>query len=902
MTVRKYTSRSQQTTLSSAVTSGATVIPVTNASTLLAGTTISAGQTFTIVIDPDTALEEIVEVTSASSNNLTVTRAVDMSGASAQDHSSGAVVRHMIIGRDLREANLHIEATAAYNDGTGTHTLHGLTTSDGVITGTTATQTLTNKTLTTPVVNGATLSGTITSTATVTGGTITGATITGLSSAGMVSSSATPKDYVDSILGSATAAATSAASAATSATAAATSATSAAASATAAATSATSSAASATASAASASTATTQATAAATSATSAAASATAAASSAGTATTQATAAATSATSAAASATAAATSATSAAASATASAASASTATTQATNAAASATAASTSATSAAASATAAATSATSAAVSATAAATSAASALTSQTAAATSASSAATSATAAATSAADALTSANSAATTYDNFDDRYLGAKTSAPTVDNDGNPLLTGALYFNSTLAAMYVWTGTVWSVMATSGDIESVSVTSPLTGGGASGAVTVGIQAATTAQSGAIQLTDSTTSTSTSTAATPNSVKSAYDLANAAIPKSLADAKGDLVTATADNTPARLAVGNNGETLVADSSTSTGLRYQEPLNLNPVLNSGFDIFQRGTASTAIGSGTFLADRWQAARVGFAAGGSQSRQVTGDTTNLPSIQYCLRVQRDSGNTSTANLIVGQNVESVNSIPYAGKTITFSFYARAGANYSSASSVLTTNVASGTGTDQNLITAGTLTGIDSTITNHTLTTTWQRFTVTKNVASTATQLAFQFSNLPVGTAGANDYFEVTGVMINVGSVAYPFRRTTGTIQGELGACQRYYERWSLETSNFTFPGFNASTTNGYHSWHFHTKKRSEPTISVNAAGDFSVRTPGGNITCTAFSTIGTTTDGAWLSTTVASGLGSGNGNFLVNSGVSPFIQASSEL
>jgi hypothetical protein len=490
MTVRKYTSRSQQTTLSSAVTSGATVIPVTNASTLFAGVTLTAGQTFTVVIDPDTALEEICDVTSASSNNLTVTRAVDMSGASAQDHSSGAVIRHMIIGRDLRESNLHIEATAAYNDGTGVHTLHGLTTSDGVITGTTATQTLTNKTFTTPVIAGATLSGTITSTATVTGGTITGATITGLSSAGMVSSSATPKDYVDAILGSAVAAATSAASAAASATAAATSASSAATSASSAATSASSALTSQTAAATSATSAAASATAAATSATSAAASASTASASASTATTQAAAAATSATSASALATAAATSATSAAASATAAATSAASAAASTSAAAVSATEAATSATSAAASATNAATSATSAAASATAAATSAASALTSQTAAATSATSAATSATAAATSAADALTSANSAATTYDNFDDRYLGAKSTPPTVDNDGNTLLVGALYFNSVLAAMYVWTGTAWSVMATSGDIESVTAGTGLTGGGASGAVTVAL----------------------------------------------------------------------------------------------------------------------------------------------------------------------------------------------------------------------------------------------------------------------------------------------------------------------------------------------------------------------------------------------------------------------------
>jgi hypothetical protein len=407
MTVRKYTSRSQQTTLSSAVTSGATVLSVTNASTLLAGTTISAGQTFVVVIDPDTALEEIVEITSASSNNLTVTRAVDMSGASAQDHSSGAVVRHMIIGRDLRESNLHIEATGAYNDGTGTHAMHGLGSSDGVVVGTTATQTLTNKTLTAPILTGAGVDASIVfegSTAdafettltvvdptqdniitlpnttgtvvivdaaqTLTNKTLTSPTIsgtpviTGLSSAGMVSTSATPKDYVDSILGSATSAATSAASAAASATAAATSASSAATSASLAATSASSASTSQTAAATSAASAATSATAAATSATSAAASATAAATSAASAAAATSAVATSAASALASQTAAATSASSAATSA-------SSALTSQTAAATSATAAATSATSAAASATAAATSATSAAASATAAASSA---------------------------------------------------------------------------------------------------------------------------------------------------------------------------------------------------------------------------------------------------------------------------------------------------------------------------------------------------------------------------------------------------------------------------------------------------------------------------------------------------------------------------------------------------
>jgi len=71
---------------------------------------------------------------------------------------------------------------------------------------------------------------------------------------------------------------------------------------------------------------------------------------------------------------------------------------------------------------------------------------------------------------------------------------------------------------------------------GDITGVTATSPLTGGGTSGAITVGIQSATTSQSGAVQLENSTSSTSTTTAAVPASVKSAYDLAAAATPKLL------------------------------------------------------------------------------------------------------------------------------------------------------------------------------------------------------------------------------------------------------------------------------------------------------------------------------------------------------------------------------
>jgi hypothetical protein len=107
---------------------------------------------------------------------------------------------------------------------------------------------------------------------------------------------------------------------------------------------------------------------------------------------------------------------------------------------------------------------------------------------------------------------------------------------------------------------------------GDIESVTASSPLTGGGTSGAVTIGIQSASTSQSGAVQLTDSTSSTSTTTAATPASVKSAYDLANAAIPKSLTATTGDIIYASSANTPARLGIGSTNQVLTVSGGLPT------------------------------------------------------------------------------------------------------------------------------------------------------------------------------------------------------------------------------------------------------------------------------------------------------------------------------------------
>lgn len=112
----------------------------------------------------------------------------------------------------------------------------------------------------------------------------------------------------------------------------------------------------------------------------------------------------------------------------------------------------------------------------------------------------------ASSSASAAATSATNAAASYDAFDDRYLGAKSSAPTVDNDGNALLTGALYFNTASNGMKVWDGSNWldAYASVSGALTAVTATSPVTSSGGS-TPNIALPQATSSASGYLSSTD-------------------------------------------------------------------------------------------------------------------------------------------------------------------------------------------------------------------------------------------------------------------------------------------------------------------------------------------------------------------------------------------------------------
>jgi hypothetical protein len=290
----------------------------------------------------------------------------------------------------------------------------------------------------------------------------------------------------------------------------------------------------------------------------------------------------------------------------------------------------------------------------------------------------------------------------------------------------------------------------------------------------------------------------------------------------------AKGDLFGYS--TTQARVAVGNNGETLVADSSATTGLRYQvtQAAGKNYIINGGMDFWQRGTSyalpATTINYGA--ADRWC-----YYSNAVTGRTASRQTASLAGFTYSQRIQRDSGNTNTQSTQLVQLIESSVATSLQGQYVTVSFWAKAGANYSVASSNITVVLYAGTGTDQNPYTTG-YTGQTTPIsTSQAITTSWAKYSFTTSavLASSITELTLAIqSGAFVGTAGANDWFEVTGVQLEAGQTGTLFTRAGGTIQGELAACQRYYEKTYIQgvapatsTSEGVFIDYGSSDGSG---------------------------------------------------------------------------------
>jgi hypothetical protein len=379
--------------------------------------------------------------------------------------------------------------------------------------------------------------------------------------------------------------------------------------------------------------------------------------------------------------------------------------------------------------------------------------------------------------------------------------------------------------------------------------------------------------------------------------------------AIQNTIVDAKGDLITATAADTPARLAVGSNGDTLVADSAASTGLRWQSnfPAGKNKIINGDFNIWQRGTTFNSIANGAYCTDRFLTIVAGTGASMNITRQAfsagapfSTNTNYSVEPNFFLQVATTSGADAGSLLVVSQRIEDRRTL--AGNTVTVSFWAKA----TSGTPKIGVNMEQGN--------IGRLTGQAVTIS-----TTWNRYSVnftlpaTTSTSSTdnwvSAELFFSagstFNSISGSIGLQSATFQVWGLQVEQGNVATAFQTATGTLQGELAAAMRYFYRISSQSTGHRIGnGFNSSTTRSIVPLYFPVAFRGSPSVTASNVTDFTLQ-HGATPTNTNASAIGFgNVTGSMLDITVdvASGLTIGALSQLRAANGTGFIDFSAEL
>ena len=258
------------------------------------------------------------------------------------------------------------------------------------------------------------------------------------------------------------------------------------------------------------------------------------------------------------------------------------------------------------------------------------------------------------------------------------------------------------------------------------------------------------------------------------------------------------------------------------------------------NKIINGDFNIWQRGTSFTPASSiNTYTADRFLVSRDGTGATVTVSRQSftsgTAPVSGYENAFFFRYAQTVAGTGGTYLTVCSQNIEDVRT--FAGQTITYSFWAKA-----DTTRTLTVGYAQQFGSGGSTTVYG---GIGSTIT---LTTSWARYSVTGTIPSISGKTVGTSSYLEIyisGTPNSTQTIDFWGVQAEAGSVTTAFQTATGTLAGELAACQRYYEKsYSIGTAVGTVTTLGAySGTRASGGWNtptvFKVSKRSAPTVTV---------------------------------------------------------------
>ena len=265
---------------------------------------------------------------------------------------------------------------------------------------------------------------------------------------------------------------------------------------------------------------------------------------------------------------------------------------------------------------------------------------------------------------------------------------------------------------------------------------------------------------------------------------------------------------------NNTERVRILNDGKVGIGTSSPSTPLHVNGDVTVaggiagatsisggalggrrNAIYNPTFSVNQRHGTGANTTMNTYAMDRWRC----FGGGSGQAHSWTTRSDAGEGDGYYSRFQRPAGNTATAQMGIAQGLETIDSRYFAGKEVTLSFRARGGANWSPTSGNVGFHLVGGEGTDENPVSmtnTDTIIGITAGIPQGGG---FVQYSGTATVPADKTQLALQISWATVGTAGANDYWDLREVQLELGDTVTQFeQRTYGE---EFQLCQRYFEK-----------------------------------------------------------------------------------------------------
>lgn len=259
------------------------------------------------------------------------------------------------------------------------------------------------------------------------------------------------------------------------------------------------------------------------------------------------------------------------------------------------------------------------------------------------------------------------------------------------------------------------------------------------------------------------------------------------------------------------------------------------------NKIINGDFGIWQRGTSFTNPSVFQYTADRWQGVFNGTVTGAVTTQQAFAlGTAPVSGYEgtYFMR-QLTTGQTSGSVQAIAQRIEDVRT--FANQTVTFSFWAKADTSRTWTCRFI-----------QSFGSGGSADASTANSSNFSVTTSWQRFSATFTLASIAGKTIGAGSYLYAiidGPINTGQTMDIWGVQVEAGSVATPFTTATGTFQGELAACMRYYQK---SYNQDVVPGTAGSvgalapnataavaTTNQFHSTVLPVTMRTTPTVTI---------------------------------------------------------------